>query len=213
MVIDILQEQSFVPYTCLTMKKPQEILTRKNLINAFFVLLIVVLIVSPQAKALLIRGLINIGVMRAPTKSEKATPSTPPVNISLRQPDGSVLQTQQLHGKILIVNFWATWCPPCIAEMPSINQMYLHYKNNSNIAVLMVDADSDFSKSIPFMKKNGYSMPDYALAAGLPKGLISNAIPTTLIIDKNGRVVARHEGAANYSSEGFYNYIDTLLKQ
>lgn len=151
--------------------------------------------------------------MQPPTKSEFVTPAASPVNIVLSHPDGSVLQTQQLHGKVLIVNFWATWCPPCIAEMPSLNKMYQRYKNNSNLAVLMVDADSDFSKSLPFMQKNGYSLPVYVLAGKLPAGLISNAIPTTVIIDKSGRVVARHEGAADYSSEAFYNYLDTLLKQ
>ncbi len=195
------------------MRKMPGIFTRKNIINAFFILLIVMLIVSPQAKALLIRGIIAIGIMRPPTESEVVKPSTPPVNIILRQPDGAVIQTEQLQGKVLVINFWATWCPPCIAEMPSLNKMYQHYKNNSNVAVLTVDADSDFSKSIPFMQKNGYSLPVYVLAGKLPAGLISNSIPTTVIIAKSGRVVARHEGAADYSSEDFYNYIDALLKQ
>ncbi|WP_157799188.1 TlpA family protein disulfide reductase [Mucilaginibacter auburnensis] len=195
------------------MEKLKALLTRKNIINVVFILLMLVLIINPAAKALLIRGFIAVGIMRPPTQSEKVATSTPSVNITLRQPNGEVLQSEKLKGKVLIMNFWATWCPPCIAEMPSINKMYLQYKNNSNLVVIPIDADNDVSKSTAFMQNKGYSLPVYTLAGPLPTGLVSNAIPTTIIIDKKGRVVARHEGAADYSSEAFYEYLDGLLKE
>ncbi len=195
------------------MEKLKTLLTRKNIINAVFIIVMLVLIVSPQAKALLIKGLMSVGIMRPPTQSEEVVTATPSVNITLRQPNGQVLQSEKLRGKVLLVNFWATWCPPCVAEMPSINQMYLRYKDNNNLVVIPVDADNDVSKSTAFMQNKGYSLPVYTLAGPLPAGLVSNAIPTTVIIDKKGRVVARHEGAADYSSEAFYNYLDGLLKE
>jgi len=195
------------------MEKLRKLFTRKNIFNAFFIVLMIVLLVSPQAKALLIKGLISVGIMRPPTQSEAVTNATPVVNITLRQANGAILQTQQLKGKVLVINFWATWCPPCIAEMPSINEMYLRYKGNANLMVLPVDVDGDLPKSLAFMKENGYSLPVYQLGAAPPQGLLSDAIPTTIIIGKNGQVVASHEGAADYASKPFYEYLEKLLKE
>lgn len=196
------------------MNRLKLLLTRKNVVNVVMVLIAIILIVSPQAKALVIMGILKLGLMRAPTESITPASKTavPALNIVLRSANGEILQTGRQQGKVLIVNFWATWCPPCIAEMPSINKMYRHYQNNAGIMVLPVDVDGNFSRSLAFMKEHNYNLTPYQVAADLPVGLFSGSIPTTLIINKHGQIVARHEGPADYSDKAFYDYLDKLLQ-
>ncbi|MES2807294.1 MAG: TlpA disulfide reductase family protein [Bacteroidota bacterium] len=188
-----------------------------NLASVAFAILIIVVVVNPQAKALILQGLMKVGLFKAPVENTEATKSSVTHNtlpdLALIAPDGKQINLKDQKRKVIIINFWATWCPPCIAEMPSINVMYGRYKNNPKVLFLSVDADNDFSKSVPFMQRHNYSFPVYNIAGPLPEGMIYNAIPTTIIIDKNGTIVARHEGAADYADDSFYKYIDGLIAQ
>lgn len=196
------------------MKK--KLITWSNVTAVILALLMIVLMVSPQAKAIMIEGLMKIGLFKPPvenTEPAKAVSGRSNVapGLLLKDSEGKVIDIKDQQGKVLFINFWATWCPPCIAEMPSINEMYARYKNNPKVMILEVDVDNDFSKSVPFMTKNNYQMPVYNIASELPQGFLSNAIPTTVIIDKTGTVVARHEGGADYTDQGFYKYLDGLI--
>jgi thiol-disulfide isomerase/thioredoxin len=198
------------------MKK--KLITWSNFTTVVLALLMIVLVVSPQAKAIMIEGLMKIGLFKPPVentepaKTVSGSANTAP-SLLLKDPEGKVIDIKNQQGKVLFINFWATWCPPCIAEMPSINEMYARYKNNPKAMILEIDVDNNFSKSVPFMKKHNYQMPVYNIASELPRGFLSGAIPTTVIIDKTGTVVARHEGGANYTDKGFYKYIDDLTSK
>lgn len=197
------------------MKK--KLFTWSNISTGVIALLMIVLVVSPQAKAIVIEGLMKIGLFKPPVENTEpaktaGSPNAAP-SFLLKDPEGKVIDIKDQQGKVLFINFWATWCPPCIAEMPSINEMYARYKNNPKVMILEIDVDNNFSKSVPFMKKHNYQMPVYNIASELPKGFLTNAIPTTVIIDKTGTVVARHEGGADYTDKGFYNYMDGLISK
>ncbi|MES2427575.1 MAG: TlpA disulfide reductase family protein [Bacteroidota bacterium] len=198
--------------------KYKKLITWSNVTTVVLTLLLIVLLINPQAKAVMIEGLMKVGLFKPPVENtEPAKVVSGGANVApgllLTDPDGKVINTKDQQGKVLFINFWATWCPPCIAEMPSINKMYARYKNNPKVMILEVDVDSDFSKSVPFMKKNKYQMPVYNMASELPEGFLSSAIPTTVIIDKTGTVVARHEGGADYTDNGFYKYLDGLISK
>jgi len=195
------------------MKKLKELLVWKNVAYYLIMALMLVLLISPQVKVLIISAMMKIGFMRPPTENivNLRLQNIPGPSLLLRSADGRLINTAQLNGKVLLINFWANWCPPCRAEMPSINELYLHYKNNPEVEVLPVDVDGDFKKSIGFMKVNGYQLPVYQVVGNMPEGLMSNSIPTTVIFDKKGTIVARHEGAADYTDKAFYRYIDRLL--
>lgn len=197
------------------MKKIKALLNWSNASTVAIALLALTILVSPQAKALVISGMMKVGLMKPPAANTVTAPDSP-INaapaIMLRSADGKQVNTAEQRGKVLIINFWATWCPPCIAEMPSINEMYRHYKNNANVLVLPVDVDNNFQKSVPFMQRNHYTLPVYNINSDLPEQFVTSAIPTTVIIDKKGVIVARHEGAADYADKHFYNYIDKLVR-
>ncbi|MFD2146081.1 TlpA family protein disulfide reductase [Mucilaginibacter antarcticus] len=115
-----------------------------------------------------------------------------------------------LKGKVVFINFWATWCPPCIAEMTSINDLHQQFKADQNIIFLMVDADHAFNKSVPFMEKHQYGLSVYAATSNVPASIYNGSLPTTVILDKEGRLVFHHEGAADYTNSKFINYLTML---
>ncbi len=113
-------------------------------------------------------------------------------------------------GKVVFINFWASWCPPCLAEMPSINALYNKLKDNPRVLFICVDADSDFSTSIAFMEKHQYDLPVYNMLNAVPPSFFSGTLPTTIIINSNGNMVQKHEGIANYDTEEMLYFIRSL---
>ena len=145
-----------------------------------------------------------------PVKADNAASALP--DIIFQDTNGRFLHLSGQKGKVVFLNFWATWCPPCIAEMPSINRLYEKLKSNKNIVFIIVDADHDFSKSRPFMAKRHFTMPLYQAASKIPESFLSNAIPTTTIIDRSGKVVFHQEGSADYSNPKLLEYLKSISK-
>lgn len=188
-------------------------LTVANMLNGVFIVLVLIVFFSPSAKALLIRGLMQVGLFQPDiSQPVKTTGNTSLPNITFQNTDGKILNLSDQKGKVIFMNFWATWCPPCIAEMPSVNELYEKLKNNKNIIFIMVDADHDFSKSAPFMNKHQFTLPLYEANSEIPGNLLSGSIPTTMIFDKNGQLVFRHEGAGDYSSIKVTDYLLKLAR-
>jgi thiol-disulfide isomerase/thioredoxin len=114
-----------------------------------------------------------------------------------------------LRFKVVVLNFWATWCPPCVAEMPEFQSLYRKY--GDRVAFLMVTNDKPEAVEA-FIKKNHYQFPVLYLAENPPKPLSFSALPTTFIISKEGRVVTKKTGAANWDSKAMEKILDELLK-
>jgi thiol-disulfide isomerase/thioredoxin len=186
--------------------------TRSNVFNVLFLIILIVLLVNPAAKGLLIQGLMKIGLFQPDVKTD-AKPL--PVTNSIRFEDaqGNVTSIQSLHGKVLFINFWATWCLPCLAEMPSINALQQKLQNNKDILIMMVDADGNLPASIPFIKKHNYNLTVYKALDAVPSGMIGNAIPTTVVINKQGKIVFKHEGVADYDNSKVYDYLKKLAAE
>lgn len=103
-----------------------------------------------------------------------------------------------LKGKVVFINFWATWCPPCRQELPSIAKLKQAFRDNNKIVFLFVDIDGNLTKSRAFMKKHNYDLPVYVPKSPIPSNFLGKAIPTTVIIDKKGRMVGHIEGSMDY---------------
>ncbi|MES2277721.1 MAG: TlpA disulfide reductase family protein [Bacteroidota bacterium] len=185
-----------------------------NLLNGLFFAGVLVLIFNPSAKALMIQGMMKVGLFQPdiikPVSKAAAKPGLP--DVLFQSTDGRTIHLAEQKGKVVFINFWATWCPPCIAEMPSINGLYEKLKNNKNVVFIIVDADHNFQKSMPFMTKRKFTMPLYQLASGVPESLVSNSIPTTTIIDKNGQIVFHQAGSADYSNPKILEYLNRISK-
>jgi thiol-disulfide isomerase/thioredoxin len=163
------------------------------------------------------------GKVNDSTKSEVVTPETPstpivenePTNdgISFLDEDKKAVALNDLKGKVVFINFWATWCPPCVREMPSINNLKKHYKNNKDLVFLMVDVDGNYDVSKKFMEKNDLDLPLYMPNGEIPSRFLGNSIPTTVILDKTGKMVARIEGGRDYMAPEIISSMDDLLEK
>jgi len=118
---------------------------------------------------------------------------------------------EELKGKVIFVNFWATWCPPCRAEMPAIQNLYDVY--NDDVAFVFVTQESNEVVS-SFFTKNQYNLPVYNSASSIPAELATtNSIPATYVINKNGKIVLSKTGAADWDSDKTKKIISDLLSE
>lgn len=122
---------------------------------------------------------------------------------------GNSFDFKNIEGKVVIINFWATWCPPCIAEKPSFQELYNDYKDK--VVFMFVTTDSK-DKVIAFKEKYGYSLPVYYQIDSPPALLYSTSIPATYVIDKEGNIVVKKFRAADWNSGKFRVALDELLK-
>ena len=106
------------------------------------------------------------------------------------------------------INFWATWCPPCIAEMPGIAKLYADQKDEVNF--VLVSFDTEFEKAKAFKAKKGYTFPIYRIAYDLPDMYNTGNLPSTFIIDGSGRIALVHQGMADYDTQAFRSYLKSL---
>jgi thiol-disulfide isomerase/thioredoxin len=108
--------------------------------------------------------------------------------------DGGTTEVADYQGQVLMVNFWASWCPPCRAEMPEIQAFYDQYQD-AGLALLMVNSGEPEATARSFIQQTGFTFP-----VGLdPTNRISdnygiNALPVTLVYDRSGQIVYRHSG-------------------
>ena len=119
----------------------------------------------------------------------------------------------QYKGKVIVINNWATWCPPCVAELPSLKRLYEQYKNQPEIVFLFVAHDKP-EKVEAFLQKNDFQeLPVYFMQSDMPSQLQSSSIPTTYIINKKGEIVVRKTGAADWNSGQVHKILDKYSVQ
>ncbi|MEH0158671.1 TlpA disulfide reductase family protein [Limibacter armeniacum] len=128
-------------------------------------------------------------------------------NLQLEDMEGDVMSLQDLKGKTLFINFWATWCPPCVAEMPEIYELYSEMKNEE-IAFVMISVDEDPLKLQKFLERKAYDFPVYQLKSSVPEVFQSSSVPTTFIVSPDGKIVLKHAGMASYNNDK----VKTLLR-
>ena len=148
-----------------------KIFSKAGIISAIILLIAGILLISPDAKALLFGNAKNNinesnkqsavsaqSVNNAEASTATEFPTAP--SVVFKDGSGRTIDISKQKGKVLFINFWATWCPPCIQEMPSINTLKKQL-NEKDILFLMVDVDDNYKKSSKFMEKNKYDLPVY----------------------------------------------------
>jgi thiol-disulfide isomerase/thioredoxin len=193
------------------MSKITSLLNKKALGNMLFITALLVLLFVPDAKAYLLQGLMKIGLFK-PSTTEKNMNTAPNLS-SLKFQDGrgKVIDVGKLKGKVVFINFWATWCPPCLAEMPAINKLHQQFKDHPEVVFLLVDADSELEKAQQYMDKKAFGLPVFAVASAIPEAVFKGSLPTTVVFDKSGNLVYHGEGAANYADKKFIAFIEKLI--
>ncbi|MEA1786228.1 TlpA disulfide reductase family protein [Arenibacter sp. GZD96] len=131
-------------------------------------------------------------------------------NWQLLDTQGQTLNLEDYKGRVVVINLWATWCPPCVAEMPSFQKLYDDYADKVDFLFV---ANDDVSKVTAFIEKKGYTLPIYYGLSEVPDDLASRSIPTTYLIDKQGKMIIKEVGAADWNSSKIRTVLDDLLAE
>lgn len=182
--------------------------------NLIFIGLLLLLLLNPDAKSWVLKQLISAGLFRAEIKKEALDGNAQAANVSFdfREENGKISSTARLKGKVVFINFWATWCPPCRAEMPSLNDLYNRLKDDKRFVFLFVNEDEDMAKAKSYLQSKGYTIPLITKAGNVPAEIYTGTLPTTVVLNKEGKVVLKHEGIADYNTITFINQLKGLLE-
>lgn len=130
-------------------------------------------------------------------------------NWKLKDYNNSVFNFETTRGEVVLVNFWATWCPPCIAEMPSMQSLYNDYRDKIEF-VFVSNESTEIVRE--FLDQKGYIFNVYSSVTVPPNTFDVSSIPRTFLIDKTGNIVIDKTGASNWNSDTVRETIDNLLK-
>ncbi len=124
--------------------------------------------------------------------------------------EGSPVSFSDFKGEVVFLSIWATWCPPCRAEMPNIQHLYEQYGDRVSFVLA---SQEDPETILRFMEDQGYSMPVYRLVQNPPAKLSTSSIPTSFLISPEGKIQVRKTGAARWDGKFFTAYLDELLSR
>lgn len=183
-------------------------LSKSRIKNLIFLAAIALLII-PQTRTP-IQVFLNKGLALFGPSVEDSTnlKQVTDYNWKLKSIGGEVLDFNTVKGKVVLINFWATWCPPCIAEMPSMKALYADYKDKIDFIFV---SNEDAETINTFLNKNNYSFEVYNPLTNYPDAFNVKGIPRTFLIDTEGNIVIDKTGAANWNSDTVRNTIDNLL--
>ena len=132
-------------------------------------------------------------------------------NLTIKNLDGELVKLSDYRGKVIFLNFWATWCMPCVAELPSINKLYAELKDE-NIEFLLI-SNEQLEKVKTYRTRKDYEIPFHIIDEDgqIPNIYFSPSIPTTFIINKKGEIIRKSFGAEDWDDEAFIKEIRELL--
>ena len=122
---------------------------------------------------------------------------------------GNTKRLDEYRGEVIFINFWATWCTPCIAEMGSLTRLYKKHKNNVKFFFISFEEDNVIKK---FRDSEEYKIPMYKGLGGSELFKIQSW-PTTMIISKSGELVVFDRGAKQWDSDNIHKLLKRLVKE
>ncbi|WP_318310016.1 TlpA family protein disulfide reductase [Flagellimonas crocea] len=186
-------------------------LTKEQIGNGIWILAIILILFTPLGFHVKVWvNKIMATVVSPSTIAEGDQIQLTSYNWDLVDLNGMPTNLQSKKGEVILINVWATWCPPCVAEFPGFVELYKDYKDKVDFAFV---ANDEEEKVMAFLKKKGYELPVYFPASPSPAELESGSIPATYIVDREGNVVVDKTGAANWNSDSTRELLDRLISQ
>ena len=185
---------------------------RKNLSNILFVLFALFLFTpyGLPVRALLIKGIsvVTTSVFNMEVDEDERE-KLDDFRWNLVSMSGENLDFESLKGKVILVNFWATWCPPCVAEMPGMQKLYDDYRDRVEFVFIARD---DHERVVEFLNKKNLSLPVYYERTAPPEKMSTSSLPTTYLIDSQGMIRVDKVGAADWNSKKVRTLLDGLIQ-
>jgi len=133
------------------------------------------------------------------------------IDANITDLNGNKVKLSDFKDKVIFLNLWATWCPPCRAEMPSMEKLSEKFKDK-NFVILAVSQGEDLNTVTNFLKKNKYSFKIFTDEKNEVAGSYgTGSIPTSYLIDKNGNMIAQFVGGRDWFSKEAVDLINALL--
>ena len=128
--------------------------------------------------------------------------------------DGKMVRLSDYKGKVVLVNIWATWCPPCVDEMPSMEKLYQKFKGK-NFEILAVSIDEPGLKAVaPFMKKSNLTFPALIDSEGTIKAVYGiTGVPESFIIDQQGILIKKIVGPVDWAATNVFRFFSDLIQK
>jgi thiol-disulfide isomerase/thioredoxin len=187
-------------------KKNSKLKIAGDIFFYLFILLMLIPVTRKEISTLLIKATMRKPAVKDETKLRQIGDQD--YNLVMKRLDGTVLNLSDYKGEVILLNFWATWCPPCRAEMPSIQKLYDDYEDKMAIVLVSSEDPSIISN---YLAENGYSIPSYVQLSSQSDAFPVSGIPATFLISKDGKVMVEKTGAANWNSEAFREQLDRLI--
>ncbi len=186
-------------------KKP---LSLSNIVFAVFLVLLII----PQTRSPIQVAVnkVKLLVWSPSVLDEEDQAQIAPFGYELKNLEGHNQMIEIGNGKITFISYWATWCPPCIAELPSMEALYQDF--GQKIDFLLI-TNEDIAVVEQFIKKKNYSLPVYIARMNPPQELTHKNIPTSFLIDAEGKIIIKETGSADWNSKKVRRLLDGLLKK
>ncbi|WP_412984531.1 TlpA family protein disulfide reductase [Pontimicrobium sp. IMCC45349] len=178
--------------------------------NIIFLVIIVLLIIPQTRKPIQIVLHKGLALFSPSVESVENRETIKFEDWKLQDINGNIINFKDLEGKVTLLNFWATWCPPCVAELPYIKDLNADYKDK--IEIILVSNESA-NKVQSFLKAKGFELNSYMPLSEYPNAFDISSIPRTFLIGKNGAIAIDKTGAANWNSDAVRQQIEVLLKE
>ena len=123
--------------------------------------------------------------------------------------DGRKVSLSDHKGQVIFINFWASWCPPCLAEMPEIEKLYAELSEH-DVEFFMISLDQDEAKARKLLERKKYQFPSYLMNSQIPAIYSVPSIPTTYVISPQGEIVFSKHGLADYADPEFMDFLKNL---
>ena len=149
------------------------------------------------------------GELPTPPFPEPASVSDP--DWKLLDLNGEETSFSAFRGKVLFVNRWATWCRPCVAEMPGIERLYERFSPEQVEFLAVSDEPPEVVRR--FAGEQGWELPLYTSTEEAPSMFRSRGIPATFILDRQGRIAFQHVGSARWDDESSVRFLNRLLSE
>lgn len=132
---------------------------------------------------------------------------------TFKNQSGKELSLSQLRGKVVLVNFWGTFCPPCLDELPSMQQLHRRMINQP-FEILALSVDTSWEPVNRFMKENEFTLPVYADFDKQISTLYGTHMwPETYIVDKKGKIAYKVVGPKDWTSSEVLKFLDVLVAE
>lgn len=135
-------------------------------------------------------------------------------DLAFRTLDGRLHSVSEYKGKVVYLDLWGTWCIQCVAEMPTVQKLYDHYRNDPDVTFLVISRLDSPSAVRAYARRHHFDLPFFVTQdEAVPDSMYLRQYPATFLYARDGSIAAQHAGAADWADPSVIAFIDRLKRQ